>query len=57
MLGRIRQAEKFLALVLFLLTEGSSYMTGAKHCCRAQDRHDTDGSRQDLRVDGGHCAW
>jgi hypothetical protein len=59
MLGRISQAEEFRAPVLFLLADGSSYMMGAVRRYRAQGKYrtSTDGSRQDLRVDGGHCAW
>jgi NAD(P)-dependent dehydrogenase (short-subunit alcohol dehydrogenase family) len=34
MLGRISQAEEYRAPVIFLLGEGSSYMTGAVSCMR-----------------------
>lgn len=63
MLGRISQSEEYRAPVLFLLSEGSSYMTGTVSSIkvtamvlvpRRAVKTDTE---KDLCVDGGHCAW
>jgi NAD(P)-dependent dehydrogenase (short-subunit alcohol dehydrogenase family) len=61
MLGRISMPEEYRAPVLFLLGEGSSYMTGAVSNSSSLAIF-VDGRRllteyQDLRIDGGHCAW
>lgn len=58
MLGRISQVEEYRAPVLFLLGDGSSYMTGAVCVIISHiSKNLTDYMKQDLRVDGGHCAW
>jgi NAD(P)-dependent dehydrogenase (short-subunit alcohol dehydrogenase family) len=56
LLGRLGAPEDFKAPAVFMLSDGSSFMTGAGKDLTSPSRKVTNIFEIDLRVDGGHCA-